>query len=152
MRAAITLSAALLLLASSAGAQGGKPLTKCPPDAVVSGTVRMDTYEASVWRVPNPLGANKALIKKIQQGKVKLADLTARGAMQLGTASDDYAPCADSGQVAPTTSTPPAPRVDAGSLRHLVPGAAGLQERAQAPAVECRVAGGRGGDPSPGAG
>jgi formylglycine-generating enzyme required for sulfatase activity len=98
MKRAITTSAALVLLVSSAGAQGGKPLTKCPADAVLSGTVCMDKYEASVWRVPNPLGANKSLARKIQQGKAKLTDLTAGGATQLGTASDDYAPCADNGQ------------------------------------------------------
>jgi formylglycine-generating enzyme required for sulfatase activity len=95
---AITVAAALVLLARTAGAQGAKPLTKCAGDAVVSGTVCMDTYEASVWRVPNPTGANKGLVKKIQQGKATLADLAKGGATQLGTAGDDYAPCADSGQ------------------------------------------------------
>ena len=65
---------------------------------MVSGTVCMDKYEASVWRVPNPTTANKGLVKKIQQGKATVADLAAGGATQLGTASDDYAPCADSGQ------------------------------------------------------
>jgi formylglycine-generating enzyme required for sulfatase activity len=95
---AITVSAALVLLASTAGAQGAKPLTKCAGDAVVSGTVCMDKYEASVWRVPNPTGANKSLVKKLQQGKATLADLRKGGATQLGIASDNYAPCADSGQ------------------------------------------------------
>jgi hypothetical protein len=88
----------LVLLASTAGAQGAKPLKKCAADAVVSGTVCMDRYEASAWRVPLPATANKGLVKKIQQGKATLADLTKGGATQLGTASDDYAPCADSGQ------------------------------------------------------
>jgi hypothetical protein len=93
------MAAALLLLASSAGAQGAKPLKKCPADAVVAGTVCMDTYEASVWRVPDPLDTNKGLVKKIQQGKITDAtDLTDAGATQLGIASDNYAPCADSGQ------------------------------------------------------
>jgi hypothetical protein len=95
---AITVSTALVLLASTAGAQGAKPITKCPVDAVVSGTVCMDKYEASVWRVPDPTGANKSLVKKIQAGKVKITDLTKGGATQLGTAGDNYAPCADSGQ------------------------------------------------------
>jgi formylglycine-generating enzyme required for sulfatase activity len=58
----------------------------------------MDRYEASVWRVPNPTGANAGLVKRIQQGKATAAELTAAGATLLGTASDDYAPCADSGQ------------------------------------------------------
>jgi hypothetical protein len=43
------------ILAASAHAQGAKPLTVCPPDAVVSGTVCMDTYEASAWREPRPV-------------------------------------------------------------------------------------------------
>ena len=92
------MAAALMLLTSTAGAQGAKPLKKCPLDAVVSGTVCMDKYEASVWRVSDPAGVNKGLVKKIQQGKATAADLAAGGATQLGAASDDYAPCADSGQ------------------------------------------------------
>jgi hypothetical protein len=83
---------------AAAGAPPGGPLTKCPGDAVVSGTVCMDRYEASVWRVPNPTTVNAALVAKIQQGKAKRADLVAGGATQLGTASDDYAPRAISGQ------------------------------------------------------
>jgi hypothetical protein len=94
----ITMVAALMLLASTAGAQGAKPLTKCAPDAVVSGTVCMDKFEASVWRVLNPATTNKGLVKKIQQGKATVADLAKGSATQLGTVSDDYAPCADSGQ------------------------------------------------------
>jgi hypothetical protein len=94
----IMVSAALVLLASPAGAQGAKPLTKCAPDAVVAGTVCLDKFEASVWRVALPTSANKGLVKKIQQGKATVADLAKGSATQLGTASDDYAPCADSGQ------------------------------------------------------
>jgi hypothetical protein len=87
------------ILAASAHAQGAKPLTACPPDAVVSGTVCMDKYEASAWRVPNPTGAGKGLVDKIRRGTVTIADLNAHGAVQLGVlASDDYAPCADSGE------------------------------------------------------
>ena len=71
---------------------------QCGDDAVVAGTVCMDKYEASVWRVPNPTTTNASLVKKIQQGKATLADLTGGGATQFGTASDDYAPCADNGQ------------------------------------------------------
>jgi formylglycine-generating enzyme required for sulfatase activity len=58
----------------------------------------MDKYEASVWRLPDPAGANKSLVKKIQQGKATQADLTGAGATQLGTSSDDYVPCNDDGQ------------------------------------------------------
>ena len=95
---AMKVLAALVLLASPAGAQGAKPLKKCAPDAVVSGTVCMDTYEASVWRVTGATTINKGLVKKIQTGKATVADLAAGAAVQLGVASDDYAPCADSGQ------------------------------------------------------
>jgi formylglycine-generating enzyme required for sulfatase activity len=58
----------------------------------------MDRYEASVWRVPNATTTNKILVAKIQQGKARVADLVAGGATQLGIGSDDYAPCAHSGQ------------------------------------------------------
>ncbi len=75
------------------------PLKKCAPDAVVAGTVCMDKYEASVWRVPNALTTNAKLVKKIKQGKATQVDLTAGGATQLGTAGHgDYTPCTDNGQ------------------------------------------------------
>ena len=74
------------------------PLRRCQPDAVVAGTLCLDRYEASVWRVPNPTTANASLVTKIQLGRATQADLTAAGATQLGTAGDDYAPCADNGQ------------------------------------------------------
>lgn len=89
--------AGLLLVATTAAAQGAKPLRKCPADAVVSGTVCMDTYEASAWRVPDPLGANKNLVKKIQQGKATAEQLAEGGATLLGTAGDDYGTCGDLG-------------------------------------------------------
>jgi hypothetical protein len=87
-----------MLLVSTAGAQGAKPLTKGATDAVVSGTVCMDKFEASVWRVAGPTTIHKDLVKKIQQGKATVSDLAKGGATQLGVASDDYAPCLDSGQ------------------------------------------------------
>ena len=74
------------------------PLRRCAPDAVVAGTVCMDKYEASVWRVPDPTATNKGLVKKIQQGRRLERPDGKGGATQLGTASDDYAPCADNGQ------------------------------------------------------
>jgi formylglycine-generating enzyme required for sulfatase activity len=68
-------------------------------DAVVSGTVCMDKYEASVWRVPSPMIVNRFLVDRIRRGKASAADLAAGGATQLGVvATDDYAPCADNGQ------------------------------------------------------
>jgi formylglycine-generating enzyme required for sulfatase activity len=60
--------------------------------------VCLDRYEASVWRVPNPTTTNASLVRKIQLGRATTADLAAGGATRLGTASDDYAPCADNGQ------------------------------------------------------
>src|SRR5262249_56146482 len=49
---------------------------RCPPDSVKVGNVCIDTYEASVWQIPP---SNTVLVKKVQQGKVTLADLTAAG-------------------------------------------------------------------------
>jgi hypothetical protein len=96
----VAVAAAAVLLAGTAGAATppGGPLKKCPVDAVVSGAGCMDKFEASVWRVPNRAGANDRLVARIQQGKATAAELTAGGATPLGTASDDYAPCGDSGQ------------------------------------------------------
>ena len=95
---ATTMAAVMLLVASAADAQGAKPLQKCAPDAVAVGTVCIDEYEASVWRVPNATTTNKGLVKKIREGKATAADLATGGAIQLGTAGDDYAPCEDHGQ------------------------------------------------------
>src|SRR5207247_8192005 len=74
------------------------PVRRCGPDAVVAGTVCLDTYEASVWRVPNPTTTNANLVNKIQFGRATHADLMAGGATQLGTTGDDYAPCANNGR------------------------------------------------------
>jgi formylglycine-generating enzyme required for sulfatase activity len=60
----------------------------------------MDKYEASVWRVPNPLTSNAGLVSKIQNGTVTAADLAAGGATQLGITGDitnTYAPCEQNG-------------------------------------------------------
>ena len=70
----------------------------CPKDSVRSGSLCIDKYEASVWRVPDPTGANKGLVRKIRQGRATVANLTTGGATQLGTAGDDYgAGCPDTG-------------------------------------------------------
>lgn len=82
----------------TAAAQGAKPLKKCAADAVVSGTVCMDKYEAGVWRIPNATTSNVAVVKKLLGGKATAADLTAAGATQLGVGADNYGPCADNGQ------------------------------------------------------
>ena len=64
---------------------------KCPRDSVRSGNICMDKYEASVWDLTLGSHARKThLVKKIQSGTVTLADLTAAGAIQRGTTSDDY--------------------------------------------------------------
>jgi hypothetical protein len=93
------VAAALAVLSATAAAQGAVPLTKCARDAVVSGTVCVDAYEASVWRVPNPTTTNKKLVTKIQLGDATVNDLTAGGATQLGLLNGPgYAPCERNGQ------------------------------------------------------
>jgi formylglycine-generating enzyme required for sulfatase activity len=96
----VSLAVAVVMHVSSvAGADFPTfPVRQCAPDAVLAGTVCLDRYEASVWRVPNPTTTNASLVRKIQLGRATHADLTAGDATQLGTASDDYAPCADNGQ------------------------------------------------------
>jgi len=101
-RSILNLSLAMGLVMGVASAAAavfpGSPVRKCGADAVLAGTVCLDTYEASVWRVPYPTTTNAFLVRKIQQGNATEADLTAGGATQLGTKSDDYAPCTDNGQ------------------------------------------------------
>jgi len=92
----IAIAGALMTLVDSATAATppSGPLKSCPADAAVSGTVCMDRYEASVWRVPNPTTTNKGLVAKIQQGTATVAHLTAGGATQLGSSPvSDYLPC-----------------------------------------------------------
>jgi formylglycine-generating enzyme required for sulfatase activity len=86
----ITLAAVLLAGAAGAAGPPSGPLTKCPVDAVVSGTGCLDKYEASVWRVPNPTTTNAALVRKIQLGRATQADLMAGGATQSGLAGNDH--------------------------------------------------------------
>jgi formylglycine-generating enzyme required for sulfatase activity len=89
------------MIATARGAVAGFPTTfvkRCGADAVVAGTVCLDGYEASVWRVPDSTTTNAFLVRLIRLGKATAADLRAAGATQLGTSGDDYAPCADSGQ------------------------------------------------------
>ena len=100
VRIGLTVGLLALSARTAATAQGLPvfPVRRCAPDAVVAGTVCLDRYEASVWRVPNPTTTNALLVRRIQFGKASRADLTAGGAMQLGTDGDDYAPCSDNGQ------------------------------------------------------
>jgi hypothetical protein len=74
------------------------PVRRCRPDAVTAGTLCLDKYEATVWRVPDPTTTNVSLVRRIQFGRATHVDLVAGGATQLGMASDDYAPCTDNGQ------------------------------------------------------
>jgi hypothetical protein len=88
-------------LVYTAPAQAGPPKdppAKCAPDAVLVGSVCIDKYETSVWRIPDPLVTNKGLVKKVRKGKATAADLTGGGATQLGVGGDDYGSCTDNGQ------------------------------------------------------
>jgi hypothetical protein len=97
-RQVLWLVACMLVAAPAYAAFPTGPVNKCAPDAVVAGTVCMDKYEASVWRVPNALTTNAKLVNRIKVGRATDADLLAAGATQLGTAGDNYAPCTDNGQ------------------------------------------------------
>lgn len=136
------------LIAPAAATGGGD---RCPKDSVLSGTLCIDKYEASVWRVPDPTGANKRLVNKIRRGTVTLTDLTAAGAVQPGGQGGSgcrWLPgdrqrlrgllrCVD-------------PRGDALGLPHLVPGGGRGPEFGQAPAEQRRVAGRGARDAGPG--
>jgi hypothetical protein len=58
-------------------------VTRCGVDAVVAGTVCLDRYEASVWRVPNPTTTNAVRVQRIQEGVATREDLLAGGATPL---------------------------------------------------------------------
>ena len=96
----VSLAVGLVMGVASAAAAGFPtfPVRRCAPNAVLAGTVCLDAYEASVWRVPNPTTTNAILVNRIRFGIATHADLTAGGATQLGTAGDNYAPCANNGQ------------------------------------------------------
>jgi hypothetical protein len=70
----------------------------CGPDSVLTGTVCLDRYEASVWRVPDATTINSLLVRKLRRGTATAHDLEAGGATPLGTAGDNYAPCQDNGR------------------------------------------------------
>jgi len=96
----VSLAVGLVMGVASVAAAGFPrfPVSKCGADAVLAGTVCLDTYEASVWRVPDATTTNATLVGKIRLGLATRADLTTGGATQLGTAGDDYAPCTNNGQ------------------------------------------------------
>ena len=97
----VTVASGLLVVlsVSTAGAQGAKPLKKCPPDAVVAGTVCMDKYEASVWRVPEPDDEQQGAGEEdpAREGDGGRPGGGGRDAARVRR-GDDYAPCADNGQ------------------------------------------------------
>jgi hypothetical protein len=97
-----TVSALVLLAMNVAHAAvtgfPSSPVRRCAPDSIVAGTVCLDRYEATVWRVPDPTTTNASLVRKIKTGTATRTDLTAGGATPLGVTVDDYAPCADNGQ------------------------------------------------------
>jgi formylglycine-generating enzyme required for sulfatase activity len=89
------------------------------------GNACIDLYEASVWQVPPTA---KALVRKIQDGKATLADLTGGGATQLSPSSSctpgypDNFP--DTGNWTPVAgSSPPSPGVYAVSIPGVLPSA-----------------------------
>jgi len=98
MRSVVWIMLVLTLGVADATAQGSRSLKRCAPDAVVSGTVCMDAYEASVWRVSADLPNRDALVKLIRQGAATAAVLSAGGATQQGITDDNYSPCHDGGQ------------------------------------------------------
>ena len=96
----LSLAAGLVMVGASPGVVDTHFIVSrgCGPNAVLAGTVCLDSYEATVWRVPNPTTANRNLVRRIQRGSATRAELTAGGATQLGTTRDDYAPCTNNGQ------------------------------------------------------
>src|SRR5256886_11002032 len=84
----------LTILALAWGALRTHAATSCPADAVLSGQLCVDKYEASGWET-----SDKKTIEKIRSGEIKKAkDLAA--ATARGTESDDYddgAGCPDTG-------------------------------------------------------
>lgn len=97
LAAAVLATATILSPLTARAATSDGALRRCAPDAVVSGTVCMDKFEASVWRVPNPTAANRGLVARIQAGKIaSAAELLAGGATEL-TGYNGYAPCTAGG-------------------------------------------------------
>ena len=79
-----------LFVAETAGAASP---AECPSDSVLSGTVCVDKYEASVWET-----TNAKLVAKIRGGTATVIDLLSGGAVQHGLLGDDFGPgCPDTG-------------------------------------------------------
>jgi formylglycine-generating enzyme required for sulfatase activity len=96
---------------------------RCPPDSVKVGNTCVDTYEASLWRI-DP--ANVTLVRKVQTGRVTLADLQAGGATALSlsacSAMDVFTNFPRSGNwTAVPGSNPPSPGFYAVSVAGVQP-------------------------------
>jgi hypothetical protein len=70
-------------------AGGAPPTPTCAPDAVPSGSVCIDKYEASLWQVPP---AATTVIQHIKDGTVTLAELNGVGATQFSLACGSCPP------------------------------------------------------------
>src|SRR5262249_30834032 len=96
---------------------------RCPPDSVKVGNTCVDTYEASLWQI-DP--ANTTLVRKVQSGRVTLADLTAGGAVPLSlsacNAMDFLTNFPRTGNWTPVPgSNPPSPGIYAVSIAGVQP-------------------------------
>jgi formylglycine-generating enzyme required for sulfatase activity len=81
MKLAALALTALVLCASAASAA---PL-RCPADSVAVGPVCIDRWEASVWEIPE---SNRALIARVQRGRVTKEQLIAGGAVQVSAMTE----------------------------------------------------------------
>jgi len=96
---------------------------RCPPDSVKVGNTCVDTYEASLWQI-DP--ANTTLVRKVQTGRVTLADLVTAGAIPLSlsacSAMDVFTSFPRSGNwTAVPGSNPPSPGFYAVSVAGVQP-------------------------------
>jgi formylglycine-generating enzyme required for sulfatase activity len=96
--AEISAGIGLAMIASAAAASShGGSLGRCAADAALAGTVCIDLYEETVWRVPDATTTNATLVRDIRSGRATAVELTAAGATQLGILGDDYEPCENDG-------------------------------------------------------
>jgi formylglycine-generating enzyme required for sulfatase activity len=98
MKVSFALGLTIATATAAAARFPASPVRRCAPDAVPAGTVCLDKYEATVWRVPGATTTNAFLVTRIQLGRATEADLREGGAVQLGVKTDDYARCTDAGQ------------------------------------------------------
>jgi hypothetical protein len=71
----------------------------CPIDSVRVGTICLDKFEASVWKILPTTLVQRNVIIKIRAGTVTLSDLKQAGAVQLGLTDGDikFAGCFEDG-------------------------------------------------------